>query len=1088
MNTSNKIGINIKKGKGKKKMMKVWNKPIWKILVISIVLVMVASGFAAMVSADITLESDVESSSATIYVPDDCATTQQDVDEFAVVLTPQKQHLQENDTLNNNLSGLPIIKTLSVKPEAVMLTIKNEGRQPAINVPVSVLIGKTKIGNVTLNRIDPGATFKVSFAHAFPAITPMSITCRIDEPYGKAQTFIVNTSSAKIMSQTINAGGGGGAPRQVNLLWEVEHWGTISGEATGDIDGDGIAEVVVRADKGVMAFEGDGSLKWSYDSKYSGNVGRGLISIGDIDADGENEIVAGAECGVLVLSGDGRLKWMYYTENGLGSDEIQSVSINDIDGDGVNEVIAGSWFYVYALEGDGSLKWRYDITDIGISGSGGISTSIGDIDDDGINEIVAECGDDYICAIEGNGVIKWAYDVGSQTTSMFVGDIDDDGASEVVVGSWNNNITAIEGYGIKKWSYETGGCVHSVFIGDIDDDGIGEIIAGSGDNNIYALEGDGSLKWTYDTGEDDHYRVGPVYVDDIDGDGSNEVIAGRGYSSGSGFYGDIYALEGNGTLKWRCETSGWDAVHLISTGDIDGDETKEVIAGLWFNVYAIESNGTIRWGYETESEIETVSAGDIDGDEMDEVIAGSYCPGYKIYAFEHDGKQKWVFNAPGWIRQVTTADIDGDGVNEVIATANDSLYVLEGNGTLKWSYAGGWMSQIATGDIDGDGIDEIVTGSSYPSCKVYAFEGNGTLKWSAYYANSHVYAVSVGNIDSDAEEEVVAGANWCLVGTPGDSMLYAYEGDGTLKWSCDAGWTNPGSIAIGDIDGDGIGEVIASYGGSVHAFEGDGTLKWTQSGGGLVSVGDIDGDGIDEVITGSVRAFEGDGSLKWIYDTGGAESIAIGDIDADGVNEVVVGCWNNNITAIEGDGTLKWNYTTGSVVRSVAIGDLNDDGIDDVVAGSLGIYALATGMREGEIFDTGTGTYPSIMGNHTGTITPNQTITVSKLYTYPCSGTGGHTESIELYENDTLIANGSWNGYGGDWHNITIYNLTRETPYVTLLKDHKYNYTIRTGSYPQIHHNATLLTKNGWINCTSFIDANGKKHDDGIPAIKFFLI
>ena len=76
------------------------------------------------------------------------------------------------------------------------------------------------------------------------------------------------------------------------------------------------------------------------------------------------------------------------------------------------------------------------------------------------------------------------------------------------------------------------------------------------------------------------------------------------------------------------------------------------------------------------------------------------------------------------------------------------------------------------------------------------------------------------------------------------------------------------------------------------------------------------------------------------------------------------------------------------------------------------------------IFDTGapSNPYPSIAGTHTGTITPNQTITVNKLYTYPCAGTGGHTESIELYdENGNLIASGNWNGYQqGDWHNITF--------------------------------------------------------------------
>lgn len=62
-------------------------------------------------------------------------------------------------------------------------------------------------------------------------------------------------------------------------------------------------------------------------------------------------------------------------------------------------------------------------------------------------------------------------------------------------------------------------------------------------------------------------------------------------------------------------------------------------------------------------------------------------------------------------------------------------------------------------------------------------------------------------------------------------------------------------------------------------------------------------------------------------------------------------------------------------------------------------------------FDTGAGTYPSILGTHKGKIIPSCNINVSRLYTYPCAGTGGHTESIELYENGDLIANGSWNGY-----------------------------------------------------------------------------
>ena len=135
-----------------------------------------------------------------------------------------------------------------------------------------------------------------------------------------------------------------------------------------------------------------------------------------------------------------------------------------------------------------------------------------------------------------------------------------------------------------------------------------------------------------------------------------------------------------------------------------------------------------------------------------------------------------------------------------------------------------------------------------------------------------------------------------------------------------------------------------------------------------------------------------------------------------------------------------------------------------------------------KVFDTGkpANPYPSISGTHNGTITPNQTIEVQKLYTYPCTGTGGHTEYVKVWNSTGWNVTATWEGYQGDWRNITF-----GEPF-TLKANEEYNYTIVTGSYPQIHHNRTLLTENGWINCTEFTDDNGKVYDDWIPAIKLW--
>ena len=68
---------------------------------------------------------------------------------------------------------------------------------------------------------------------------------------------------------------------------------------------------------------------------------------------------------------------------------------------------------------------------------------------------------------------------------------------------------------------------------------------------------------------------------------------------------------------------------------------------------------------------------------------------------------------------------------------------------------------------------------------------------------------------------------------------------------------------------------------------------------------------------------------------------------------------------------------------------------------------------------------------------------------------------------------------------ITLHNATGDAPYVRLLKGHKYNYTIVTGSYPQIIHAKEHEAKEGGnITCSEFIDANGNRYNDWIPAIR----
>jgi hypothetical protein len=152
-------------------------------------------------------------------------------------------------------------------------------------------------------------------------------------------------------------------------------------------------------------------------------------------------------------------------------------------------------------------------------------------------------------------------------------------------------------------------------------------------------------------------------------------------------------------------------------------------------------------------------------------------------------------------------------------------------------------------------------------------------------------------------------------------VLRAVSGDtGAEIWSVAGNWQITGALAAGDIDGDGIVEIIVPQGSAVAALEHDGTQKWTsqQLNGHVVgtsdapAIADMNGDGDPEIIMGrailnSQGGLVGAGSLGKGHNTGnvGATSV-VADMNLDGQQEVIVGnamyrmdgsplCSNNNL-------------------------------------------------------------------------------------------------------------------------------------------------------------------------------------------------
>ena len=176
-------------------------------------------------------------------------------------------------------------------------------------------------------------------------------------------------------------------------------------------------------------------------------------------------------------------------------------------------------------------------------------------------------------------------------------------------------------------------------------------------------------------------------------------------------------------------------------------------------------------------------------------------------------------------------------------------------------------------------------------------------------------------------------------------------------------------VAAGDIDGDGVDEIVAGIGPGeepwVRVFEKNGSLiseflAYAENikGGVYIACGDLNGDGRDEIITGvpegfgpHVRVFDGrDGSITitagfFAYGKNVRTGIrvAAGDLDGNGTDEIITGTGygaGTHVRTFTGTGQAVFTpgfFVYGETDRTgikVAAGDIDGDGEAEIITGS----------------------------------------------------------------------------------------------------------------------------------------------------------
>jgi len=346
-------------------------------------------------------------------------------------------------------------------------------------------------------------------------------------------------------------------------------------------------------------------------------------------------------------------------------------------------------------------------------------------------------------------------------------------------------------------------------------------------------------------------------------------------------------------------------------------------------------------GWPITMAVETVSSpviGDIDGDHTFELVVGDD----KVYAWHANGvevrdgddnAQTWgLFSTLGnaFVSHIALAEIDNLPGLDILAASRDTKQIFAFNYT--GSVISGWPKSVlnpiraglVAADVDGDGVKEVLAIDE--KGVLYAWHKNGVeLRdgdnnpatdgvFRTFGGCTYQYGCpAVGDIDNDGINEIV-------VGTQGDSVFVLNaDGSSVPGWPRVLGSDVASSVAVGDLDNDGSLDIVAhEYNGFTTAFRADGTQMWQRWASDYLSfspspaLGDLDNDGkLEVVIPGKDRKcyairWNGTDLPGWpvIYASSSwtESSPVIADIDNNGSPDVVLGNENKYITAWDASG------------------------------------------------------------------------------------------------------------------------------------------------------------------------------------------
>ncbi len=328
-------------------------------------------------------------------------------------------------------------------------------------------------------------------------------------------------------------------------------------------------------------------------------------AVGDVNGDGIDEIVVSAGKKLVVLDSEGQV----IAEKDVG-EEVLHIAVVDIDGDIVPEIfytVNDGKYDIFVLDFNGEFE---DVKDFDFTSYFGVSSKdkkeaaivpvvFYDIDEDGRTEILAVVNSGYTLHPRGilafeylSGDVEWFYESAASLSLDAFYDIDEDGKPEIVLGSHsccNGSVvgdrddchvyvSVLSVDGKEVWSKEIASSLKVVWlgVGDINKDGRIEIVgtvlyANNVYGRIFVMDNKGEILY-----DEDGLNYSPWLggIADFDGDGFREIVVTDSDGNVSMYSHTLELLKSESITAYQLS-------EVEEINDIDGDGDKEIVVRVW---------------------------------------------------------------------------------------------------------------------------------------------------------------------------------------------------------------------------------------------------------------------------------------------------------------------------------------------------------------------------------------------------------------------------------------------------------------------------------------------------------------------------